>query len=90
MALPIPVPPPVTIATLCLKSPGLKTLDAAILVCQPDRGEEGARVAAPPAGHQAGRRRECFNAAVFRNAPLTRFIGTQLQMFTSFISPELF
>lgn len=32
MALPMPVPPPVTIATLCLNKPGLKTLDAAIVV----------------------------------------------------------
>lgn len=32
MAFPMPVPPPVTIATLCLNKPGLKTLDAAILV----------------------------------------------------------
>ncbi len=32
MALPIPVPPPVTIATLWLNKPGLKTLDADIFV----------------------------------------------------------
>ena len=32
IALPIPVPPPVTIATLLLNKPGLKTLEAAIIV----------------------------------------------------------
>lgn len=31
MAFPMPVPPPVTIATLCLNKPGLKTLDAIAL-----------------------------------------------------------
>lgn len=38
IALPMPVPPPVTIATLWLNKPDLKTLDAAILVCEPRWG----------------------------------------------------
>lgn len=36
IALPIPDPPPVTIATLWLNKPGLKTLDAAILASRAD------------------------------------------------------